>query len=286
MDKSKEEIMSDQEELVKNYFSTYAEEYYKENYDGTLKNCYSYSHIVRKNHILRMLDKEGGKVLDIGCGPGVIALYLLQRGCEVWGVDVSEEMINEVAKQIEKTEHKEVAHFSVGDIISLDFPDEYFDAVICSGVLEYLEDEELAIKEIHRVLKPGGTAIITVPTPQRLYTFMLSLSKFVLKPFIAKLKEIKYKRMKRGYRCDDSSMEFEREFKGRYHRPKQLDKIVINNGFEKVDYAHYHFISPFLALIAPILSLYIGEKLDEIFYKSELFGWFGRGYIVKAKCIK
>ena len=283
MDKSKEEKKSDQDELVKNYFSTYAEEYYKENYDESLKNCYSYSHIVRKNHILRMLDREGGKVLDIGCGPGVIALYILQRGCEVWGVDISEEMINEAAKQIEKTKYKEVAHFSVGDITSLDFPDAYFDAVICSGVLEYLENEELAIKEMHRVLKPDGIAIITVPTPQRFYTFMLNLSKFILKPFIPKLKEIKYKRLKRGYRCDSSAMEFERGFKERYHRPKQLDKLIINNGFEKVDYAHYHFISLFLALIAPTLSLYLGERLDKVLYKSKLFGWFGKGYIVKAK---
>ena len=283
MDKSKEKIDLDQEELVRNYFSTYAEEYYKENYDESLKNCYSYSHIVRKDHILRMFDKEGGKVLDIGCGPGVITLYLLQRGSEVWGVDISEEMIEETAKQIEKMGFKDVAHFSTGDITSLDFPDGYFDAVICSGVIEYLEDEELAIKEIYRVLKPDGIAIITVPTSQRLYTLMLGLSKFVLKPFISKLKEIKYKRIKRGYRCDSPVMDFEREFTGRYYRPKQLDKLVIDNNFKKVDYAHYHFISLFLALIAPSLSLYLGERLDKVLYKSQMVGWLSKGYIVKVK---
>jgi len=280
---NREKNIPNQEELVRNYFSTYAEEYYKENYDETLKNCYSYSHIVRKDHILRMFDKEGGKVLDIGCGPGVITLYLLQRGCEVWGVDISEEMINEAAKQIEKTEYKEVAHFSVGDITSLDFPDAYFDAVVCAGVIEYLEDAEIAIKEIHRVLKPNGIAIITVPTPQRFYTFMLNLLKFVLKPFISKLKEIKYKRIKRGHRCDNSVMDFEREFKMRYYRPKQLDKLIIDNNFKKVDYAHYHFISLILALIAPSLSLYLGERLDKVLYKSRMFGWLSKGYIVKIK---
>ena len=92
--------------------------------------------------------------------------------------------------------------------------------------------------------------------------------------------------MKREHRRDSSAVEFEREFKGRYYRPKQLDKLVINNGFEKVDYTYYHFISSFLALIAPTLSLFIGEKLEEILYKSKLFGYFGKGYIVKAKCIK
>jgi len=276
MEKNKE---FSQEESVQNYFSNYANIYFKENYDDDSKNCYSYSHIVRKNHIIRMFDKDGGKVLDMGCGPGVITLHLLMKGCEVWGVDISEAMIHEASRFIEGTKFKNIAHFSVGDITALDFPSNCFDAVICSGVLEYLDNEELAIKEINRVLKQNGTAIITVPTPQRFYTFSLKLSKIIFKPFIPLMIKLKRKRINREYRGNNSV----RTFNQKTYSPKKLDRLLLNNKFEKIDFAYYHFLSYFLALFAPGMSLHVGEKLDAMLFKSKMFGWLSKGYIVKVK---
>lgn len=270
----------DQDKEVEKYFSTYSNAYYKENYEEKIKNCYSYSHIVRKNHINKMIDLKDGKIVDIGCGPGVITYNLLLRGYEVWGIDISEAMINEARKKIEQTEFKDTAHFSVGDITSLQLPNDYFDVVVCSGVLEYLENkDELAIKEIYRILKPNGFAIIAVPTPQKKYYFTLNLLKSVCGQLTPILIKIKRKRINREYRGTDSI----RNFSHNAYKPKELDHLLAINNFKKIDGVHYHFISQFLSLLAPSASLYFGEKLDKSLPRSKLFGWLAKGYIVKVK---
>ncbi|TQD27263.1 class I SAM-dependent methyltransferase [Methanolobus vulcani] len=268
-----------QEKKVKNYFSNYANAYYKENYDGSLKNCYSYSHIVRKNHIMRMIDFNQGRILDIGCGPGVITYSLLLQGHEVWGVDVSESMIKEASERIEQTEFKQKAHFSVGDITSLDFPDNYFDAVICSGVLEYLENDDKALKEIYRVLKFEGVAIFGVPKPRKIYAKSIEIIRKILMPSVPTLVRIKRKRSNREYRGDSST----RYFGHNTYTSSTLDSILNGVGFKKLDYANYHFVSLFLCLLAPNLSLKVGEKLDELYYKSTCLSSFSKGYIVKVQ---
>ncbi len=49
------------------------------------------------------------------------------------------------------------------DITSIQFPDDHFDLILCSHVLEHVPDDRMAMRELHRVLKPGGTAILMVP---------------------------------------------------------------------------------------------------------------------------
>jgi len=101
-----------------------------------------------------------GKVLDVGCGPGVLVSGLLEQGHEVWGVDFAPAMI-EQCRAAFKGEPR--AHFAVGAIEALDFDDDSFDAITCLGVVEYLDDDRAALRELHRVLRPGGLAVITCP---------------------------------------------------------------------------------------------------------------------------
>src|SRR5260370_25436688 len=54
--------------------------------------------------------------------------------------------------------------FRVGDMERLPFPDDTFDAVVCLGVIEYLAADDRALREIWRVLRPGGTAVISTPS--------------------------------------------------------------------------------------------------------------------------
>jgi ubiquinone/menaquinone biosynthesis C-methylase UbiE len=100
----------------------------------------------------------GSKVLDIGCGTGHLAGELMQRGYEAWGVDFSEGMVQYAR------EHYRSDRFQVGDIERIQFPDNTFDAVMCLGVVEYLSDDLPALREMWRVLKPGGWAVITTPS--------------------------------------------------------------------------------------------------------------------------
>jgi ubiquinone/menaquinone biosynthesis C-methylase UbiE len=100
----------------------------------------------------------GTKVLDVGCGAGQVVGELMRRGYEAWGVDISEAMVDYARG------HYHPDRFRVADIEHLPFPDAMFDAVMCLGVLEYLNQDEAALREMWRVLKPGGHAVITTPS--------------------------------------------------------------------------------------------------------------------------
>jgi ubiquinone/menaquinone biosynthesis C-methylase UbiE len=100
----------------------------------------------------------GGSVLDVGCGAGQLAGELMRRGYAAWGVDVSEAMVRHAAQQYQQD------RFRAGDIEQIPFPNNTFDAVMCLGVLEYLDEDKPALREIWRVLKPGGRAVITTPS--------------------------------------------------------------------------------------------------------------------------
>jgi ubiquinone/menaquinone biosynthesis C-methylase UbiE len=97
------------------------------------------------------------KILDVGCGNGK---YLsVRRDCEVHACDACPQLAN-IAKQ--KHPH---AHISVANAISMPYNNNVYDNLICIAVLHHLSTVEKranVIKEIIRVLKPGGTAFITV----------------------------------------------------------------------------------------------------------------------------
>jgi len=110
----------------------------------------------------------GDLVLDIGCGEGrhSIGLYV-DREVNAIGIDLSPEDLKIAKSRIKDftvtdTNNSSCA-FGVGDIQSLPFKDNAYDAVICSEVLEHLESLGNAVSEIVRVLKPGGVLAVSVP---------------------------------------------------------------------------------------------------------------------------
>jgi ubiquinone/menaquinone biosynthesis C-methylase UbiE len=104
---------------------------------------------------------EQAKILDVGCGPGMMAEQSIERGFEFFGIDISEKMIGECIKNFG---HVSSVHFSVGKVQNLEFPDSFFDVILCMGVLEYVDRDEMegAVSEMLRVLKPGGRIIISL----------------------------------------------------------------------------------------------------------------------------
>ena len=113
---------------------------------------------VRRQRVLELFDKPGGAVLDIGCGPAEMVQPLLSLGCKFWGVDPSPRMIEICRERF--GEIKDV-DFAVGEAEKLNYPDGFFDAVLCMGVIDGLKNLDLVLAEILRVLKPSGTMIVT-----------------------------------------------------------------------------------------------------------------------------
>lgn len=106
-----------------------------------------------------------GKVLDIGVGSGVFEEFAAARGLEVYALDPSERSIAALRERLALGERAQVGYST-----AIPFPDDTFDAVVVSEVLEHLTDEVLAqsLPEIRRVLRPGGLLIGTVPARERL----------------------------------------------------------------------------------------------------------------------
>jgi SAM-dependent methyltransferase len=109
-------------------------------------------------------------VLDVGCGDGFFAQVAFSRILEA-GIDLDE---SEVRRAVQSGSYRKAIHGSVTD---LPFPPKSFKTVISNCVLEHVPDIDQGLKEIARVLKPGGRLMITVPSEY------FSLSSFYQKWF-------------------------------------------------------------------------------------------------------
>jgi 2-polyprenyl-3-methyl-5-hydroxy-6-metoxy-1,4-benzoquinol methylase len=101
----------------------------------------------------------GAEVLDVGCGNGVISRSLGEKGFNVQGIDVSEKAI-EKAKSLNKSNN---VKFDVVSAEQLVANGQQYHAVICSEVLEHLNEPARLLKVLHEILKEDGVLIVTVP---------------------------------------------------------------------------------------------------------------------------
>ena len=104
----------------------------------------------------------GEAVLDIGCGAGVdtlVAAHLVGPGGRVVGMDVTPAMVERARAHLARLGLANVT-FQVGEAEALPFPDGTFDVVISNGVFNLTLDKEQALREAHRVLKPGGRLML------------------------------------------------------------------------------------------------------------------------------
>jgi len=103
-------------------------------------------------------DFKDKKVLDVGSGNGYIPSKYSAEGAEVFGIDITKAGIALCEKRFEYLGLK--GNFQVADAQQLPFEDNYFDCVCSMGVLHHVPNTEKAVKEILRVLKPGGRLIV------------------------------------------------------------------------------------------------------------------------------
>jgi ubiquinone/menaquinone biosynthesis C-methylase UbiE len=227
----------------------------------------NYNFLIRKRHVLDLFDKKRGRFLDAGCGTGDFLPDLAARGGDVYALDFASEMIDKARERMEQAAPGSPIQFYVGDVTSLPFESNFFDAIIGVGLVEYLADLDAGLREMHRVLKPGGIFIVTVPnitSPFMAYETVVPKAKGLVKQALSAA----------GLRP------VERSYLQRHFVPWQFDRQLTNIGYRKVDssFCTYGlFSSPRLEG----LSLKLSNKLDRFGHSA--LGHLGTNYIVKVE---
>ncbi len=145
-------------------------------------------HVARYKFAATRLN-DGELILDIACGSGY-GTYLLSRAkqVEVWGGDIDKTTIQNARDDYERMSAGKIHFQLINAEAGLPFEDNFFDKVVSFETIEHLENYKKFIKEIERILKPGGKLILS--TPNRTATEQLAIDNpFHIKEF--NLKELK-----------------------------------------------------------------------------------------------
>ena len=126
---------------------------------------------IRARRILPEIKSNYRNILDIGSGQGIITCEIARRlpQSKVVGIDILEHLVerdNRVAKKI----GLENCRFEVMDIMNMDFENR-FDLVVTVDILEHIDDDDRALQQFRKVLKPGGELLLHVPSYERRWLF-------------------------------------------------------------------------------------------------------------------
>lgn len=176
-----------------------------------------------------------GKIIDGGCGFGKWVVYLSKLGYDIIGIDNNELSIQKLK------EYDSSLNVELGDILNLDYPDNYFDAYISMGVVEHFEEGPLAaLNEAHRVLKPNSLIFLSTPTVNIIRKIILQSIQNVINRFHGIFKRIM------GYvsssKIQNNSFKLDRKGKGKkfYHfeeyrfSAKELQNYLEQANFEVI----------------------------------------------------
>jgi len=107
-------------------------------------------------------DLRGKKVLEIGCGPGGQIPLFAHAGARVWAFDLVPEVVDVARRGCRVSGVEDRVELSVSSVEGMSYVDEMFDVVVGFGVLHHV-NIPLAVRQVHRVLKPGGVAVFSEP---------------------------------------------------------------------------------------------------------------------------
>lgn len=110
--------------------------------------------------LLKRFAKHGETALDVGCGVGSNYPVIAAHASRVIGLDISAEAL----ENLHGTYNEKV----LASVEEMPIPDAFVDIVVCADVLEHVDDTK-AVRDIHRILKPGGLVFVTVPAGMSLW---------------------------------------------------------------------------------------------------------------------
>ena len=146
-----------------------------ESYNALIDHKPHNAYYDRPNTLKLLSEVKGKRILDAACGPGKYAEILLGRGAIVTGFDSSPKMVK-LAKERNKGNGEFFLH-DLSEPMKI-IEDESHDTVICALAMHYLENWNPTLKEFCRVLKPGGSLVISIEHPFFEYLYFKSKKYF------------------------------------------------------------------------------------------------------------
>lgn len=219
---------------------------------------------------------EKSLALDLGCGGGVYVPYLTQKGYKVTALDISNKMV-EKSRILCNTLSIE-ANIIIGDCSSTNFPDSYFDLILCVGLIEHQSENSPLLKEVNRILKLGGTLVLTFRNflcPHIRFRYLMA--DFIHSGINAVRRMRGKKPLKRG---DDG---YTKSWDSREHSPFQLAREFRRHGFvvRSSRYSHFYFLPFPLDRKLGYIEFLISKKLEAL-SRSPL-RWLGSTGVFLAK---
>lgn len=161
----KRPVPSDADELSK---SVYNDRDFAESYSNKIEYN-SHNALYERPAVFSLIeDPAGKKILDAGCGPGVLSSVLVDKGASVTAIDYSSEMIRLTNERIENKAR--IIEFNLNDPLDI-FKDEEFDIIVSSLTIHYLKDLRLFFSECNRILKDDGYMVFSTHHPFMDFSF-------------------------------------------------------------------------------------------------------------------
>ena len=199
----------------------------------------------RKKAILQLKNDKPKQILDVATGTCDMAIisYKLLRPEKITGIDISGEMLKVGRKKIEKEGLTSVIELQTGDSETINFADNSFDAVTVAFGVRNFENLESGLKEMLRVLKPGGKLIVLEFSRPRTKIFrsLYNLYMSIVAPEVARW----ISRNKKAYQYLNQSANL-------FPERQNFVEILNRTGYSNTS---------FKPLSAGICCIYIGEKL-------------------------
>lgn len=267
--------MAEVRDSVRRFFGDNADSwqrrYYRRDFD-------SINYQDRMGEALRLLEAHAGKglrVLDLGCGAGVLAAQMQARGHEVYACDIALEMAARARDQIGPR-----AAVAVGE--QLPFVAASFDAVVALGVIGYSKNPQAFLASLQRVLKPGGLLVISSADQQLL---LEQVSERISRWPSRWYRWAKERLTGRALPQSDKGKDFYRSVY-HYRGAREFDALLAQGGFERlagsgVNFGRLHFMGK--PLMGEAMAIWLTRGLTRLSRQVPELQQYARIYVTALR---